>query len=105
MEEESAVAMKTGVEFLRIVSPFYFVVSLKLVSDGVLRGSSAMKEFMVGTFADLILRVGFSFLLAGMLGEMGVWLSWPIGWSVGTVLAVYYTRKVMKRMKQRQNQL
>lgn len=99
MEEGSAVAMQTGVEFLRIVSPFYFVISLKLVSDGVLRGSGAMKEFMVGTFADLFLRVGFSFLLAEIIGEIGVWMSWPIGWSVGSVLAVFYARKVMERMK------
>lgn len=100
MEEESTVAMQTGVEFLRIVSPFYLVVSLKLICDGILRGSGSMKEFMVGTFADLILRVGFSFLLAGMVGEMGVWLSWPIGWSVGTVFSFCYVRKIMRRMKQ-----
>lgn len=39
MNEPSAEAMDTGVQFLRILSPFYFVVSAKLVSDGVLRGA------------------------------------------------------------------
>ena len=29
--------MATGVQILRIVSPFYLVIALKLVSDGVLR--------------------------------------------------------------------
>ena len=42
MNEPSAEAMDTGVQFLRIVSPFYFIVSTKLVSDGVLRGAGLM---------------------------------------------------------------
>lgn len=95
MNEESEVALKTGVDFLRIVSPFYLVVSVKLVSDGVLRGTGAMKAFMVATFSDLILRVVLAFVLAGMMGTMGVWLSWPVGWIVGTGVSVLYYRKVI----------
>ena len=49
--------METGMEFLKIVSPFYFVISLKLMADGVLRGAGAMKSFMIATFSDLLLRV------------------------------------------------
>lgn len=100
MKEDSAVAMNTGVEFLRIVSPFYILVALKLVSDGVLRGSGSMKEFMVATFSDLILRVVLSFVFAGMLGTTGVWLSWPVGWLVGSVLSLYYNRKVTRRLSE-----
>lgn len=95
MNEESAVALKTGVDFLRIVSPFYLIVSIKLVSDGVLRGTGAMKAFMIATFSDLILRVVLAFVLAGLLGTMGVWLSWPVGWIVGTGISVYYYRKIV----------
>lgn len=39
LESPTGAAMDTGVVFLRIVSPFYFVVAAKLVSDGVLRGA------------------------------------------------------------------
>lgn len=101
MEENSTVAMETGVEFLRIVSPFYIVVAMKLVSDGVLRGSGSMKEFMVATFSDLILRVVLSFVFAGFLGVTGVWLSWPVGWAVGSALSLWYNRKVMKKLEAR----
>ncbi|MEI3406348.1 MAG: hypothetical protein V8Q79_07185 [Christensenellales bacterium] len=45
MNEPSAEAMNTGVQFLRILSPFYFVVSTKLVSDGVLRGAGLMRWY------------------------------------------------------------
>ena len=101
MKEDSTVAMQTGVEFLRIVSPFYIVVAMKLVSDGVLRGSGSMKEFMVATFSDLVLRVVLSFVFAGFFGVTGVWLSWPVGWVTGSVLSLWYNRKVTKRLEVR----
>ena len=91
MSEPSAAALDTGILFLRIVAPFYFVVSVKLVSDGVLRGCANMVQFMVSTFADLILRVVLSVALSSTaLGSTGIWLSWPIGWAVGTGLSLLF---------------
>ena len=93
MNEPSAEAMDTGVQFLRIVSPFYFIVSTKLVSDGVLRGAGLMKEFMVATFTDLILRVGLAIGLSKVLGVIGIWCAWPIGWTIAMVMSViFYNR-------------
>lgn len=88
LEEGGSLAMATGVSFLKIVSPFYFLVSLKLMADGVLRGAGDMKHFMVATFTDLILRVVLSFVLAGPFGTTGIWISWPIGWAVATAMSV-----------------
>lgn len=99
MKENSAVAMQTGVEFLRIVSLFYLVVAMKLTSDGVLRGSGSMKAFMIATFSDLILRVVLSFVFAGFWGTLGIWLSWPVGWIAGTVVSLYYNRKVTAQLE------
>lgn len=70
---------ESGREFLKIVSPFYFIISLKLLADGLLRGSSAMIGFMVSTFTDLILRVVLAYVFAGLFGSTGIWMSWP-GW-------------------------
>ena len=92
MNEPSEAAMASGVQFLRIVSPFYFVVSCKLVSDGVLRGAGLMKEFMAATFTDLILRVGLAIALSKALGAVGVWCAWPIGWTIAMVLSVIFYR-------------
>ena len=89
LKDGSADAMNTGITFLRIVAPFYFVVSVKLVTDGVLRGSGRMKEFMIATFSDLILRVGLAFVFSSRLGSVGIWLSWPVGWIVGTAASLY----------------
>lgn len=94
MQEESTVALQTGVQFLMIVAPFYFVVSVKLMADGVLRGAGAMKQFMTATFTDLVLRVILAFIFAGTLGATGIWLSWPIGWVVATALSLlFYFKK------------
>ena len=93
MNEGSTVAMETGAQFLQIVSPFYFVISLKLMADGVLRGAGAMKSFMTATFTDLFLRVILAFVLAVPFKTMGIWLSWPIGWTVAMVLSLFFYKK------------
>lgn len=97
MGEESTVALQTGVIFLKIVAPFYFMISVKLMADGVLRGSGAMKQFMASTFTDLVLRVVLAFILAGWFGSTGIWLSWPFGWAVATVMSVTFYLRVKKR--------
>lgn len=74
MSDPTDVAVWTGVSYLRILSPFYFVVSAKLVADGILRGNEMMGKFMVSTFSDLILRVVFAVLLSQtVLGATGIW--------------------------------
>lgn len=88
MEEPGGEAMKTGVEFLKIVSPFYPVIMGKLIADGVIRGAGCMKQFMISTFTDLILRVILSYILAAPMGAAGIWLSWPIGWTIAAVISI-----------------
>ena len=85
---------------LLILSPFYFVVSVKLVTDGILRGCGMMVRFMIATFSDLILRVGIAIVLSSTaLGSTGIWMAWPVGWCIGTGLSLvfYFTaiRKVL----------
>lgn len=93
MKEPTEAARNSGFAFLRILSPFYFVVASKLVADGVLRGAGRMKHFMIATFTDLILRVILAFLLsATVLASTGIWCAWPIGWTVATVMSILFYR-------------
>lgn len=96
LDDGSGEAMLTGVTFLRIVAPFYFVVAAKLVSDGILRGMGKMRQFMTATFTDLVLRVVLAFGLSKLWGVTGIWLSWPIGWSVATVMSIFFYRSIWK---------
>lgn len=93
LDDVSGMALKTGLTFLRVISPFYFVIAAKLVADGVLRGSGMMKQFMIATFTDLILRVALAEVLAlTPLGTTGIWMAWPCGWCVSAVLSVIFYR-------------
>ena len=101
MDAPTKLAMHTGITYLKILSPFYFVVSAKLVADGILRGSGMMKKFMIATFTDLILRVLLAFCFSRTaLGATGIWCAWPIGWCVAAVLSIgFYYNGPWKREK------
>ena len=97
MEKGSGAALITGRQFLWILSPFYFIVSTKLAADGILRGISAMRQFMVATFTDLILRVLLAFLLSDLTkSAIGIWCAWPLGWTIAMVISVFFYRKKLK---------
>ena len=95
LENPTQIAIDTGVMYLRILSPFYFVVSAKIVADGILRGCEQMWQFMVATFTDLILRVALAIVLSKTaLGVTGIWCAWPVGWGVATVISLtFYHRE------------
>ncbi|MBE5909333.1 MAG: MATE family efflux transporter [Lachnospiraceae bacterium] len=101
LEDRGGVAMVTGMTFLRILSPFYFVVSAKLVADGILRGTGRMKQFMTATFTDLILRVVLAIGLSRTtLGATGIWCAWPIGWTIAAVMSVFFYKRIQFRHKE-----
>ncbi|MDO4607821.1 MAG: MATE family efflux transporter [Clostridia bacterium] len=101
MENPSAEALNSGLLFLRILAPFYFIASSKLVADGILRGAGLMNQFMIATFTDLILRVVLAFVLSGTaLGSTGIWCAWPIGWTVAAVMSIiFYKMKIANAVK------
>ncbi len=101
MENPSAEALNSGLLFLRILAPFYFIASSKLVADGILRGAGLMNQFMIATFTDLILRVVLAFILSGTaLKSAGIWCAWPIGWTVAAVMSImFYKRKIANTVK------
>lgn len=97
LENPTPDALNTGIIYLRILAPFYFVVSAKLVADGILRGSGLMGSFMISTFTDLILRVGLAVIFsATVLGSVGIWCAWPIGWTFGAVISILFTIRCFK---------
>ncbi len=98
MDEGTAEAIQAGTQFLRIVSPFYLVVSTKLIADGLLRGAQAMRQFMISTFTDLILRVILVYILSGIYGVIGIWCAWPVGWCIGTMVSVWFYCRITANM-------
>lgn len=94
-EESTKLAIDTGVNFLKIVSPFYFAVCTKLVCDGVLRGSEKMTYFMTSTFTDLVLRVVFAYAFSRLWAQAGIWYAWPISWIIAAILSCLFYKKTI----------
>jgi len=46
---------------------------------------------------DLIIRVVLAYLMSPPLGTLGIWLSWPVGWTLGAILSQVYYRSCMKK--------
>ena len=92
IQDPSDLALASGIQFLYLVAPFYFIVSTKLVADGILRGAGLMKKFMAATFTDLILRVTLAEILAKQMGYLGIWCAWPIGWTIAMFLSLFFYR-------------
>ncbi len=88
--------IEAGRSFQLIVSWFYLVVAVKIITDGSLRGMGKMGAFMTSTFADLIIRVVLSFILSITFGYVGIWYSWPIGWIIGMAFSVVFYIKADK---------
>ncbi|MBQ9766541.1 MAG: MATE family efflux transporter [Lachnospiraceae bacterium] len=98
METPSELAVTSGAGFLYIAAPFYFMISVKLVTDGILRGSGMMRQFMLATITDLVVRVVLAVLFAERFGYIGIWSAWPIGWAIGLALSLgCYLKKYGKK--------
>ena len=90
---ESTAIIQAGVTYLRIVAPFIAVVAVKQCCDGILQGAGSAREFMATTFSDLLLRVGLAYVLPLMMGYLGIWWAWPIGWFLGALLSLFFYRR------------
>lgn len=91
LDNPTGLAMQTSTTLLLILSPFYFIVATKILTDGVLRGVGKMSKFLIATFTDLLLRVVLAKILsATSLGATGIWIAWPIGWIISTAVSVVF---------------
>lgn len=91
MTADSIEAIKCGMLFLKIIAPFYIMISAKIVVDGLMRGAGAMLAFTTSTFLDLILRVILAFIFSDIMDSAtGIWLSWPFGWTIATILSFIF---------------
>lgn len=100
LKDGSIEAIKSGMDFMKIVSPFYFMIAIKLMTDGVLRGAGAMSYFVMATVPDLILRILIADFLTRWFGSTGIWMAWPFGWIVATILTIIFYKKVINQIQQ-----
>ncbi|HAY71077.1 MAG TPA: MATE family efflux transporter [Saprospirales bacterium] len=91
--------IRYGVEYLVIVSSFYFVFSALFSVNAVMRGAGDMIVPMIITLISLwLVRIPFANFFMETMGEKAVWWSAPAGWMVGLILSfLYYNNGRWKR--------
>lgn len=81
-------AIQSGVRYLRDVSMFYFLMGFMNTNNGVLRGSSDMKVYMISTLVNFSLRSFLAYVLSPTaLGVRAISLTIPMGWTIGSIIS------------------
>lgn len=71
-----------------------------------MRGAGLMKKFMIATFTDLFLRVGLAEVLSRTaLKATGIWISWPIGWTIAAIISIVFYVKIKWEQNESNNPL
>jgi putative MATE family efflux protein len=85
------VVIQHGVDYLVIVSSFYFVFSGLFSFNAVMRGAGDMIIPMFITLISLwVVRIPFAWYFSDFIAEKAVWWSAPVGWVTGVILSGSY---------------
>lgn len=87
-ESASVAVYNYGYEYLKIVSIFYFLMSILFMTVSVLRGSGDMFSSTLCTLANLGSRVLLAYSLFSLLGYVGIFYSIPLGWLIGSIFGI-----------------
>lgn len=87
-EGDIDIIVSSGKLFMLCVVPFFVLMVAKIPLDGILKGSTDMLGFTLGTSVDLALRVISALVLGKIFGYEGVFFAWPIGWAVGMLISI-----------------
>ena len=86
-DDGTALAMQTGVNYLRFMGWFFVLIGLKMITDGVLRGAGDMPMFTIANLVNLSLRVLIAVICAPRFGVALVWYAVPVGWAANYVIS------------------
>ena len=86
-------SIKIGVEYLRVVSISYFIMGLLNVTNGTIRGGGDMKNFMLITFLNHLVRVSFAYIFSFIFGYSAIWWGLPAGWTVSFIFSYIVYKK------------
>lgn len=92
--------IRTGDQYLTIVSASYLLFTMMFIYNGLLRGAGDTLLPMFFSLLSLwIIRIPVAWFLSARIGSAGIWWSIPAGWAVGLALAyAYYKTGRWKKM-------
>ena len=100
-DDGTAAAMDTGISYITFMGWFFIFIGMKMITDGLLRGSGDMKVFTIANIVNLSIRVLVAFIFAPLYGIEMVWIAVPIGWAANWIISYwgYHTGKWKSRLR------
>ncbi len=80
---------------MHIVSPMYFMISIKLMTDRIIRGAGAMHYFVNGNGSDPRFTYPGSIAAYKVFWKYRYLDGWPFGWIATTVLTIIFYRRII----------
>lgn len=87
-KSENKEVITIGCKYLKIVSMFYFLMGLMVITNGVLRGAGDLKVFLLSSLTNLSTRIIFAYILAKFIGQSAIWWAIPLGWAVASTISI-----------------
>jgi Na+-driven multidrug efflux pump len=87
--ETEVIAVGHG--YLKIIAVFYFLFTIMFVTNGVIRGAGEAIVPMASTLVGMwVARIPCAVIFSRLWGETGIWYAMPVGWLIGTIIALVY---------------
>ncbi len=93
IDPEETELIRIGSEYLRIEGSFYILIGYLFLFYGIFRALKAPAISLVLTVISLGLRVVLAAVLSKLpLGEVGIWMSIPIGWALADAAGLLFLK-------------
>lgn len=90
VSEQETEVIRIGAQYLRIEGAFYIGIGILFLLYGYYRAVRKPGMSLVLTLISLGLRVALAYILAPIVGEIGIWISVPIGWAAADLAGFFY---------------
>ena len=91
--------MTAGVSALRIISLGFLVSSIGLIYAGTFEAlGNGRNSLIISLLRQFLITVPLSIVLSRSLGPTGVWISFPVGEAVASVVALFLLRGYERRV-------
>ncbi len=92
-EGSNTETVNIGAQYLSIMGVAYLICGVMQSYQNVIRGAGDVNTCMVAGMTELAGRVIFAYLLASLIGVVGIWIATPLSWGCGCIVPVvrYYS--------------
>ena len=95
---EEVEVIASGVRYLRIEGAFYVGIGCLFLLYGFYRAVKRPGMSVILTVISLGARIALAYALAGVIGEVGIWIAIPIGWALADAVGYGYYALCRKKI-------